>query len=470
MIAGTGCNNYQGLSGDYEHSFQIRGDVEASQKISTLMGYRIKRVTKDNRNATAIALADVINAAKPRSTSYDLLFVGADGLSSKIKGDDLTGCNLAYTDQYDWELINELHPISSQVKNLREIIVISTNCDDDKNAVGINDQSGYRSTTAGNLFLSGFKEKRIFEGQSQLNGKEVTVYTTHEIIALDDILSYDKEIAVFGRDGSVTFDKPGDDSFFEITETGIDYTAVDKTQVIDVAGIIADPPKFSITDVASDTIHQLEKGNNVMVIELDGLGWQMLETAKEKGRAPYLASLPAQQALSVFPPISPAGLAAMITGTTPDINGIAGRGVMDFNGEDIFEKAQKLGKRVAYIEGDVKMLNTSVEPVLSVNEGAQDSRVFENTQKAIDDNNQLIFTHFHSIDDDATTYGPYALENMEQIELVDRMVEQLVKDFNGTVIISADHGLHPTETAGTHGRVCSEDMLVPYIITKGGRV
>lgn len=453
----------------YAPGFQVIGDVETALDVNSMNGYRTETIKKDNKVYGTMPLEDIIVSAKPRSTSFDLIFVGEDGLSSKIKGDDLSGCHLAYSKKFDWELINEFHPISSQVKNLKSIVVISTAIDDDKNAVGINDKNGYRSTTSGNLFLSGYTEARIFEGQSELNGKEVTVYTTHQQIMPEALLSSEKEICIFGRDGSIKFDKKSSESFFEITKTGVNYIAQDKTEVEDVAGIIADPPKFSITDVSSDTVYQLEKGNDVMIIELDGLGWEMLEMAKEKGLASYLSGLEAQQALSVYPPISPAGLAAMITGTTPDINGVTGRGIMDFTGEDIFSKAQKLSKTVAYIEGDIKMLNTSIEPILSVNEGAQDSIVFKNTQKAIAEKNQLIFTHFHSIDDDATTYGPYSEESMEQIKLVDDMVKQLVEGFNGTVIITSDHGLHATETAGTHGRLCSEDMIVPYIIVKGGK-
>ena len=112
------------------------------------------------------------------------------------------------------------------------------------------------------------------------------------------------------------------------------------------------------------------------------------------------------------------------------------------------------------------MLNTSIEPVLSVNEGDQDRNVFENTKKAISTKNQLIFTHFHSIDDDATTYGPYSPEAMAQIYEVDKMVQELTRDFRGTIIITADHGLHPSGSGGTHGRICNEDMVVPYIIIK----
>lgn len=465
----SGCD-YQGLGGEYPESFTIRGDVETPLTINTIMGYPIKRVTKDEKNYTTIALEKVIASAQPRSTSYDLLLIGADGLSSKINGNDLSDCHLSYSNRYDWELISTLHPISSQIKNLSSIIVISTDLDEDKKAIGIDDKKGYRSTTAGNLYLNGFTEKRIFEGQSEINEKTVTVYTTHKQVLPEDLLEFQAEIAVFGRDGSIKFDKVSDKSYFEISETGINYTASDLTTITDVAGVLGDPPRFSITDVTPDAIHQLEKGSDVMVIELDGLGWTMLKMAGEQGKAPYLSSLPAQPALSVYPPISPAGLAAMITGTLPNSNGINNREVMDFNGTDIFEKAQALNKTAAYIEGDVKMLNTSIEPVLSVNEGDQDRNVFKNTKTAISAKNQLIFTHFHSIDDDATTYGPYSREAMEQIYEVDKMVEELTHDFRGTIIITADHGLHPNISGGTHGRICYEDMIVPYMIIKNEQV
>ncbi|WP_414732242.1 alkaline phosphatase family protein [Acetobacterium carbinolicum] len=465
MVILSGCD-YQGLGGEYPESFRISGDVETPLTVNTMMGYPIMRVTRDENNYTAIALKQVIDEAVSRSKSYDLLLIGEDGLSSKISGADLSGCHLSYSSRYDWELINTLHPISSQIKNLSTIIVISTDLADDKQAIGIDDQQGYRQTSAGNLFLEGFTEKRIFEGQSELKGRTVTVYTTHKQILPEQLLNYQTEFAVFGRDGSIKFDKKSDKNYFEISETTISFTASDLTTIDDVAGVLADPPRVSITDVASDTIHQLDKGNNVMVIELDGLSWTMLKTAGEQGKAPYLASLTAQQALSVYPPISPVGLAAMITGTLPSSNGIKDREVMDFNGTDIFERALTLGKTVAYIEGDIKMLNTSIEPVLSVNEGDQDSQVFKNSQKAITEKNQLIFTHFHSIDDDATTYGPYSQEAIEQIFEVDRMVLKLTREFKGTVIITADHGLHPTSSGGSHGRICYEDMQVPYIVIK----
>ena len=130
----------------------------------------------------------------------------------------------------------------------------------------------------------------------------------------------------------------------------------------------------------------------------------------------------------------------------------------------MLEHATLRGKHVAHIEGDPKKLNSPLEPMLSVNEGLQDGKVFIKTHSENADNKQLVFTHFHSIDDDATTYGPYAQETLDQILQVDQMVQNLVESFDGTIIITADHGLHETQSGGTHGRICGEDMLVPYII------
>lgn len=455
---------YQPLGVEKAHSFEVQGDIETPLTVNKMLDYPTQRVTKDDKNYTAIALEDVIEAAMPRSEEYDLLLIGEDGLSAKISGNDLSDCYISYSSEYDWEMITENHPISSQVKNLRTIEVITKDFDSDPETIGIEDQNGYRCTSAGNLYLEGYTEKRVFEGQSEVNGQAVTVYTTHQVIRPQDLLTFDREIAVFGKDGSICLDKVSEESYFEITATGFSYMASDQTVIADVVGVLSDPPLFSITDVASDTAYQLEKGNDVLVIELDGLGWKMFNAAKDNNMLPYMSTLPVQQVLAVYPPISPVSLAAMLTGETPEVNGIHDRETMDFEGEDIFAKALQMGKSVAYIEGDTKMLNTSVEPILSINEGLQDSNVFKNTQAAIAENKQFIFTHFHSIDDDATSYGPYAQETYDQILAVDEMVKTLVDSFNGTIIITADHGLHETQTGGTHGRICSEDMLVPYII------
>jgi len=224
-----------------------------------------------------------------------------------------------------------------------------------------------------------------------------------------------------------------------------------------------------ITAVSDDALRFLEQGERVMIIELDGLGWKMLEMAD----APYLKSLQPQEALVCYPPISPVGLASMLTGATPDIHGIHDRENRQMACEDLFAKAQEMGKTCAYVEGSHALLNTSIRPVLSLN----DEEVLANAQMALESEPDLIFVHFHEIDEAAHKSGPPAsfpfptLEKLtksilthEKIKEIDGYVRVLVEGYDGRVIITADHGMHETEEGGDHGQFLAEDMIVPYII------
>ena len=210
-----------------------------------------------------------------------------------------------------------------------------------------------------------------------------------------------------------------------------------------------------ITKTAADALRFLERGERVLVIEPDGLGWEMLQRAD----APFLQSLRAERALACYPPISPVGLASMLTGVTPDIHGIRDRENREMACEDIFAKAVKLGKTSAYIESRNALIKTSIAPVLSLN----DEEVYENARKNLA--SDLLFVHFHEIDDTAQQYGPYARQTLQKIREIDGYVQALAQDFDGRVIITADHGLHEApDGGGYHGDFKSEDMIVPYII------
>ena len=211
-----------------------------------------------------------------------------------------------------------------------------------------------------------------------------------------------------------------------------------------------------ITETYHDAMRFLGQGERVMVIELDGLGWEMLEQAD----APYLESLEPREVLACFPPISPVGLASMLTGVTPDVHGIHDRENRKMACGDVFEKAREMGKICAYVEGHHSLLNTSVEPMMSLNDG----EVLANAQKALEDKPDLLFVHFHEIDEAAHEYGPYAMKTLQKINEIDGYVQALCEGFDGKIIITADHGLHGTEEGGDHGKFLPEDMIVPYIV------
>jgi len=71
------------------------------------------------------------------------------------------------------------------------------------------------------------------------------------------------------------------------------------------------------------------------------------------------------------------------------------------------------------------------------------------------------------------TYGPFAEEVAARLTLIDEYIHYLAGNWgHGTVIITADHGMHQTRDdphrLGNHYRFCHEDIIVPYIIVQKG--
>ena len=219
-------------------------------------------------------------------------------------------------------------------------------------------------------------------------------------------------------------------------------------------------PESNVTRTFRDAMECLEQGGRAMVIELDGLGFEMLE----RSGAGYMQSLQPARALACFPPNSQVGLAAMLTGKPPEENGIAEKGARELACDDIFALAEKTGKTCAYIEGKNTVINTSLKPMLSLD----DTDVFANALAALKEQPDLLFVHFHEIDDMSHEYGPYAKETQDKISEIDGYVRGLMEAFEGLVIITADHGQHETPEGGNHGEFLPEDMVVPYRVLRVG--
>lgn len=442
----------------FTSTMRVIGDVKTVVTLSSFVDYETHTVENDGVKLLAANLADVVAAASPAADAYTLLLVGNDGLVSEIDGADLTGCHLAYSAQYQWELINNLHPISSRIKLLKEIVVVRT------------DEQAGTLPTPGQLYKQGFETRLHKEGESNINDRWVKVYTTRRALPLAELMPPPVRVAVFTHDGQTRYDKPDEHAAVLLADNRLDYLAGNGDIITNIAGVLADPPNLSITETFSDALRLLEAGERVLILELDGWGWMLQAYAETQNAAPFLASLQRQQALAVYPPVSTAGLAAMLTGEGGDVNGITSRETKELQCQDLFAKAAAMGKKSAYMEGSINLLNTSQKAVLSPDVDGADSGVFANAQQAISADNDLVFAHFHSIDDAASTHGPYAPETMAQLTKVDELVRVLVEGFDGKVIITADHGLHETADGGGHGVVCAEDMLVPYILTDGGTV
>lgn len=303
---------------------------------------------------------------------------------------------------------------------------------------------------------------------SETNIESITIDGQAETFTLQELIDKPIEKAlVIGKLGEV---RVLDRGYFKADENSIDYIDKHGNEIRDIAGVVINPPKGSVTDAYYDMKKHIES-ENVLFLLLDGFGYHQYEYAKEKGFLPFLKDYEAKKALSVYKPVTNAGLAAIITGRTPEENGVYSRKQRELKVDSIFKLALELEKSTAYIEGNIGILNTEVQPILNLDEnknGYTDDEVYSSILMAIEDKYQFIFAHFHGIDDASHSYGPLSDEAMESISTIDSYVEDIVSRWDGIVIITADHGVHDVEDGGDHGDFRYEDLVVPYIIINRG--
>lgn len=187
-----------------------------------------------------------------------------------------------------------------------------------------------------------------------------------------------------------------------------------------------------------------------------------------------MAGLESEIASGVYPTITPVNYAAMVTGRPPAENGVHKRGDHDLDCETIFDAAAQAGKSVFIAEGDAQILNFSVPQALNADldgDGDTDGEVFACALAHTADT-ELLFVHFHGIDDTGHAYGPLSPENLEKIARTDAWVGELLSAWDGTVLLSADHGQHENDGSGdsayadkrgVHGDFAASDLLVPLL-------
>ena len=223
--------------------------------------------------------------------------------------------------------------------------------------------------------------------------------------------------------------------------------------------------------------------DHVVLIILDGLGYRRYEEVQGARVIPFLDSLGTPKvALTVYPSVTKVGTAAIITGTTPERNGVRDRSKRDTEAETIFDTLAEANKTCAAVEGDALSFNfrhTSV--ILSGDRdgnGHTDDNTFENAMKVISGEHSLaegmpdfLWIHFHGIDDVGHTHGPGTDEEVAKLSEVDGYLKSLVMALppNTLVLICSDHGMHSVregERLGNHGSLLASDMFVPIWVVQ----
>ncbi len=232
-----------------------------------------------------------------------------------------------------------------------------------------------------------------------------------------------------------------------------------------VAGVYIGKEIFGITMLNDDVTKSIDEEIPVMAILLDGFSSAQLKAASDIYQLDFFDKYYFQDVLSVYKPVTNAGFAAMITGHTPDVNGVHNRSYRDLKADSIFGYALLKGREAILLEGDIKILNTEVEPILHTDQnkdGDTDDEMFSTALKEVEIPYGLLFIHFHGIDDRGHEYGPMASETLNYIKTVDSWLVQLENVWSGNIVATADHGMHVLGEAGDHGICRYEDMIVPY--------
>lgn len=218
-----------------------------------------------------------------------------------------------------------------------------------------------------------------------------------------------------------------------------------------------------------------ESAERVTLIFMDGFGYVRYTEALEEGLIPHVGALGEPLlGLTTYPPITSVSTASLLTGAPPAVHGVDRRGIRVTEAETLFDVAGSAGLETVAVEGESLAFNLrGADLQLSADldsNGSTDDNVLQNALGVLADGApDLLYVHFHGIDDAGHTYGPGAPEECAAILQEDAAVGQIVELLpSGTlIIIFADHGMHEVDEegrSGNHGQLVERDMFIPIFL------
>ena len=457
LIIFTGCNDQNREEAKY---IVINGDIESTSVQVNLNDISKEEVSIKEDAYTGVLLSKILEKVTllaPEEKNYAMI-TSTDGISALI---ELDTAHMCYVVEEEGKLNIKApnHPRVVGIKDVAEITVIVDEDVElpDSNVLKIVNEEESKSISFGNTKLFFFNKS----GESRQDGNLAIKYVKKESFFVQD-LAIDDLILYFENYDMLKVGQGGNDIL--IWDNGrLYYESRDKNKS-PIKGIVSGVDMV-IYDAFYMLKEKLDKNEKVMFILPDGLSYEQVEEYNEKLS---ILSDNYVKAASVNPAISNVALASIVTGQSPFNTGIIKREVKAPNAKDIFEYAKELGRSTSYIEGNSTLIVTSLKPILNVADenGYTDKSVFESAMDELKKNPDLIFIHFHGIDDANHKYSPLSKEAEEKVLEIERYIKELVANFDGHVIIVPDHGAVTLEEEGAkvgkHGLFRKEDMYVPF--------
>lgn len=266
---------------------------------------------------------------------------------------------------------------------------------------------------------------------------------------------------VYTRDGRML-----DAAAAEVTLYGNGQVRVAGKDCGHIAGLVLNPPACRLTDAYRLSREALERGERLLFIYVDGLGWEGWQDGLEQGLTPRMSALPANLTVNSYPTITPVNYAAMVTGEPPALSGVDERSDHRLACPSLFDYASEQGLSTLILEGDIQIIQFAVAQTLHPDldgDGDTDNEVFADALDAVQADYDLVFIHFHGLDDTEHAWGPLSAPARAKLAELDAMIGQLLDLWPGSVLITADHGQHAAEGKGEHGLFCAEDLFVPLL-------
>ncbi len=450
----------------YEPFLYIVGDVEETLTLENLSEYDKVSFEYKGEKMEGVPMNDILATVQMTDENSNIFYVGSDGLTAEVDGQTLEESYLLFTAENGWEMINLNHPVSSNIKRLADIVVVSQEEITDGSFTIFTEEENLFSVTPGQMYVDDYNYFRDLEGESNINENFVRIYTSYKIYDMKSLIEEQGEAyaeytigTLFMEDGSIT--QVALDGFLEMNGNQLNYISYEEAYAYqDVVGLYLGEALGYVGDAYYDMEYYLEKGEDILVIFLDGFNYNTYETALAEGIIPNIGSGEVHKSFSVHTSVTNAGFASMITGQTPDVNGVHSRDERAFMCRSIFGVASELGVSIAFLEGDAQILDTEISPKLHVN---GDLEILESVQEAVDDGTQFIFAHLHELDDTGHSYGPDDDLIYEYLAEIDSVIGEILDDYDGKVLFTTDHGMHTDGDGGNHGSMRYEDMIIPII-------
>ena len=215
------------------------------------------------------------------------------------------------------------------------------------------------------------------------------------------------------------------------------------------------------------------KAQHGVLILIDGLQYEKLLMLVENDSLPFLGEIKEiKRGLTVYPSITTSSTGALLTGAPPQVNGVYGYGYRSTDSKTLFDLAAEGGRSVTAVEGYSQAFGLqNANVILSGDrdgDGFTNDNVLDNSLRVIgEDMPDLLFIHFHDVDDMGHSFGPDSPEYEAAIIRVDGYLEQIYHALaeNTFITIFADHGMQndPLSAGGNHGQLTKSAMIIPII-------